>query len=365
MNRAAKRLLLSLAAGAAAFAFAELAVRRLRPEPLGMVILAPNGERVPGGEIAHFLAHMADFERNVNQDIAPPHGHLLAHAHVRFQYPNARWPYFDENRCVRLDINSLGFRDDEFVVDKQPGELRVLALGDSFTQGQGVQLADSWPQVLERELARLHAGPVQVINGGFATGHHSPDGYDAWMASDGLLLHPDLVIVGLCLNDLCNDVPMLSYPVAHPRQVLGSVLLGEIARMFEQRRLMAAHRAHPPDYAQLVRDQPQQWQGVQRGLRELQAMLQREHVPLVVAIFPMLSEYDADPYPYEGLHTLAREFCKTAGIRCVDLRQVFHGRVEEDLWVDLTDQHPNDVGHRLMAFAIRDYLLAEGLAQPR
>jgi lysophospholipase L1-like esterase len=204
---------------------------------------------------------------------------------------------------------------------------------------------------------------VQVINAGFATGYDCPDGYDRWLASDGIRLHPDLVIVGLCLNDLHSGrVPMLSRPIAPRAPVLGSLLLGEVAALIEQRRLDAEHAAHPPDYAQFVRAEPVQWQGVQRGLRAMQEMLQKLSVPLVVAVFPMLSEYDRDPCPYDGLHALARDFCKEAGIRCVDLRHVFDGRKETDLWVDLTDQHPNDVGHRLMALAILDYLRREQLA---
>src|SRR5262249_23248511 len=182
------------------FAAGETAVRLLLSDPQPWAILAPNGERIPGSEIAHFAAHMDEYERNVNRDLQQPHGHLLPHQSLFYQYPNSRWAYFDANHCVRVDINSLGFRDDEFAVDKQAGELRILAIGDSFTHGEGVQLADSWPQVLERELGRTHRGPVQVINAGFATGYNCPDGYDKWLASDGLRFHPDLVIVGLCLN---------------------------------------------------------------------------------------------------------------------------------------------------------------------
>ena len=90
-------------------------------------------------------------------------------------------------------------------------------------------------------------------------------------------------------------------------------------------------------------------------------MTKQAGVPLVVAIFPMLSELDH--YPYERLHTMARDFCRDAGIRCVDLRHVFDGHVERDLWVDDTDQHPNDVGQRLMAEAILAYLRSERLVK--
>src|SRR5262249_49976887 len=258
MRLAQKRTLLLLGACLFAFAAGETAVRMLLADPQGMTILAPNGERIPGSEIAHFAAHMEEYERSVTRDMQQPHGRLMPSLHLLYQYPDARWAHFDSNHCVTVDINSLGFRDDEFAVDKQLGELRILAIGDSFTHGHGVQLADSWPQVLERELGRTHRGPVQVINCGFATGFHCPDGYDSWLASDGLRLHPDVVIVGPCLNDLHVEVPMFSLPVAPRQRLLGSVMLGQVARALEQERLMREHRAHPPDYAQIVRDKPQQ-----------------------------------------------------------------------------------------------------------
>jgi lysophospholipase L1-like esterase len=364
VRRASFKVKLLVAGGATvmALASAEVLCRLWLPgPPQPVVICAPGGEQVPFGEQTHFLFRASQFERDVNKDIAEPHGHLQAHLHLRYRYPGARWAYFDADRCVSVDVNSLGFRDQEFTVEKQPGELRIMALGDSFTYGLGVQLQDCWVQVLERELRKTRPGPVEVINGGFACGSYSPDGYDRWMASDGIRFAPDLVIVGLCLNDLGDGdvVPMLSYPVAPRRPVLGSVLLGEIVRGLEQRRLRAEHHG---DYAAAVAEHPASWLGTQRGLRELHALLAPKGVPLVVAVFPMLSELDHN-YPYEGLHTMAREFCRQEGISCVDLRHVFDGHDETDLWVDYTDQHPNDVGHRLMAMAILDWLRRERLVQ--
>lgn len=355
------KLALVLTSVSIAGALGELAARMLLRDPQAPQIRAPGGEPLPLGEIAHFMSQMAAFEAGVNQDIQAPHGRLQAGLKLAYYYPNARWAYFDQEKCVTVAFNSLGFRDDEFAAEKQLGEFRAIALGDSFTHGQGVQQQDSWPQVLERSLRPLHDGPVQVINAGFATGHNNPDGYDQWMASDGMRLKPDLVLVGLCLNDLHNDVPMLSYPIAKREPLLGSVLLGEVRRMLAQRTMLAARKQQAIDLAQLVDQNPQQWQGVQRGLRELQALTKQAGVPFVVAIFPMLSELEH--YPYERLHTMARDFCRDAGIRCVDLRHVFDGYPERDLWVDDTDQHPNDIGQRLMAEAILSYLRAEKLVK--
>ena len=45
---------------------------------------------------------------------------------LAYYYPNARWAYFDQDKCVTVAFNSLGFRDDEFAAQKQPGEFRAI-----------------------------------------------------------------------------------------------------------------------------------------------------------------------------------------------------------------------------------------------
>ena len=45
-------------------------------------------------------------------------------------------PNFDGTWAgVSIKTNSLGFRDEEIPLDKQPGEFRILCLGDSVTLG--------------------------------------------------------------------------------------------------------------------------------------------------------------------------------------------------------------------------------------
>src|ERR1051326_4754279 len=44
-----------------------------------------------------------------------------------------------------VTTNSLGFRDREFSPDKK-SKTRIVALGDSFTYGWGVEAQQSWPK---------------------------------------------------------------------------------------------------------------------------------------------------------------------------------------------------------------------------
>jgi hypothetical protein len=88
-------------------------------------------------------------------------------------------------------FNSLGLRGPEPSA-AAPGELRVLALGDSFTSGLEVAEDQTYSAVAARELSMRLGRPVQVINAGVR-------GYGTDQA--GLLyqqrlkqLHPDVVV---------------------------------------------------------------------------------------------------------------------------------------------------------------------------
>lgn len=54
-----------------------------------------------------------------------------------------------ERQRVRININALGFRETSDI-----SETEILALGDSFAFGWGVDEADSWPGLLERQIEK-------------------------------------------------------------------------------------------------------------------------------------------------------------------------------------------------------------------
>jgi lysophospholipase L1-like esterase len=99
-----------------------------------------------------------------------------------------------------IRINSRGYRGDEFA-SRADDAFRVLAIGDSFTFGWGVEDTETYASRLERLLSR-GSRRVEVINAGFVAGY-SPDTYYLYMKREGLALDPDLIVVGVYVgNDL-------------------------------------------------------------------------------------------------------------------------------------------------------------------
>jgi lysophospholipase L1-like esterase len=115
---------------------------------------------------------------------------------------------------VRVVTNALGFREPRLPAPKPPGTVRIVAIGDSFTQGYGVNESEAYPRQLEALLgARDPARHYEVINLG-VPGACPPD-YLYNLREVGLAYHPDVVLVGLMANDVGDiDVRHLGHPSA-------------------------------------------------------------------------------------------------------------------------------------------------------
>jgi hypothetical protein len=100
--------------------------------------------------------------------------------------------------------NEYGFRGDT-VGEKKPGEFRIVALGDSYTEGQQMDIEETYPARLEKLLnERRKSGgaesmlpPVRVLNGG--RGGSSP-AYCVQLSEEyKKIFQPDWVV--LLIND--------------------------------------------------------------------------------------------------------------------------------------------------------------------
>ncbi len=105
-------------------------------------------------------------------------------------------------------VNSLMLRDAE-VGPRPEGELRILALGDSFTYGLGVEEPDTFVRRTERDLrdrarsCRLER-TIRIVNGGVGGG---PYLQGKWLEDLGLGLEPNFVLETFYIgNDLYDDL---------------------------------------------------------------------------------------------------------------------------------------------------------------
>ena len=106
---------------------------------------------------------------------------------------HAKPPIFEST----FHTNSLGIRDKEYPFEKPLGVTRLVAIGDSFTWGYGVNDPEVYTEVLEGLLPN-----TEVINLG-VTGYGIPQEF-WYLKRLGIQFYPDIVLLAFFLNDIGN-----------------------------------------------------------------------------------------------------------------------------------------------------------------
>jgi len=255
--------------------------------------------------------------------------------------------------------NQLALRGPE-VGPKPEGVRRVLALGDSFTFGLGVEDDDApFPAVLNDLLA--DTGSVEVINGGIP-GSVTGDWVALWKRSADAI-DPDVVVAVFFLRDgtMLATIPaffdrirtefaernrksrlyQLSHLYRRYRDLRDRELLGEIYTQ----ELIEAY----------LGKEKREWRKARRNLIALRDLAEARGASFGLAIFPVLVELDED-YPFQAVTDVITEFANENDIPVHDLLPGFRGHAGPDLWVSSFDQHPNAEGHALAARALEPFV---------
>lgn len=104
----------------------------------------------------------------------------------------------------RVQTSSAGWREEEISLDKPPGTLRIVGLGDSVMFGWRVEVEERYLDVLEELLnARTSSSSIHWQTMALAV-----PGYNLVMEVEalrryGLPVRPDLIVYGYVGNDLC------------------------------------------------------------------------------------------------------------------------------------------------------------------
>lgn len=99
--------------------------------------------------------------------------------------------------------NSLGFSDIEWNKKKDDNTIRILCLGDSFTEGDGAVYDSTYVSFLKRSLQKTNK-KIEVLNGGF---RGSDPFFNFKYLQDSLIAYqPDIIIQSFTTNDLYYDI---------------------------------------------------------------------------------------------------------------------------------------------------------------
>lgn len=267
----------------------------------------------------------------------------------------------------RVHINNLGFRGDDFPLEKGKGEIRILFVGDSFIYGDYVDDEYTMPAQFEQALHQV-CSDASVVNAG--VGGTTIRDYIK-VLERAMVLKPDLVILGFTENDVQDMIgtsawdifasnreaksrfPLnMVYPVLR-HSALWHLALRAKAVWSSNRNLRELHAADVSSSAVTTEELRSRYA---EYLAELQKTLWKEGVPLFFSISPthLTLEGSKSREQLDWIVGLA----DSLGIERLDLSGAFlgSGLQIEEMFLLPHDGHPSPAGHRLAADAILDAL---------
>jgi len=252
--------------------------------------------------------------------------------------------------------------------------LRIVIIGDSFTDGVGVQIDERYGSQLERMLnlnARVMPAEVRVRGSPGTSTFQQVDILRRALAE----YHPRIVVLGICLNDtedwtnpaetwrwlnewifLATSKPSKTaeWFLRHSRVL--AALHGRVRAVKSQIGIRKYYQhLYDPGYSGFHR--------FARAVTEFRDICASNQVPLLPVVFPLLSN-DLTPgrYPFQFVHDRIRGVMETNGLPYLDLLAVYAETSPERMQaVPGIDPHPSEVAHHIAAEAILEALLDQNL----
>lgn len=264
-----------------------------------------------------------------------------------------------------LNTNSKGIRGSaEYTYERQPGKLRIVTLGDSFTFGDEVSDSETYSSYLATMLPN-----TEVLNLGVSGYGH--DQMLLYFQEEGVKYHPDVVILGYVSFDADRNLHLFGafekpkFELSHGRLHLTNVPVPTAAEVLARE----PYQLKSLDLAVMLGERLGSTVGwnEKRAQKITSAILDelvntiRMHGAIPVFVYlPVWNQiYDLR----EGL-TANEEFldsyCRRQSVACLFLRPLFREQVKEGVSFNVRT-HWGPQAHMLAAQAMRDFLMAKGL----
>jgi lysophospholipase L1-like esterase len=239
------------------------------------------------------------------------------------------------------DLNSFGFVGREWSEHKPPNTRRVVILGDSVSQGWGVNLNQTYGTLLEERLNSTQGGGRSEQ---FEILSLSVIGYDLTQIldvaeEDAPRFEPDVYLLPLTelsvFRNWDRHLVLLTELGIDPRY--------EFLR--ETLRLVHASESDSSDqlFSKLA---PFRIAVVRESLREIKAVADIHHAQFLVVLLPSVEDADITTKRFTGIP----ELLASLHITYVDLSDTFDGILNRDaLRFNPEDAHPNARGHAMIA----------------
>lgn len=288
--------------------------------------------------------------------------YMLRQKNAVLSYDQAEFDY-------EIRTNSLGFRDVEHPVNKPVGEYRILALGDSFTEGQGAPFSETGLSVLQRNLNHLNGMySYRVMVAGVAS---SDPFYEYRVLLDKLLVYqPDLVMMIINGSDVMDVLRRGGEERFLPNGRVKGVEppAPALAWLYEHSHFARFVMSEAFDYTYLLVTKSERGRRVTAAQDKMKALilkidglLQDQGIEFVLVVLP--SERDIESNAYEELRNQQGllDFCHSNGVATIEVKPYFieqlangNSELNDLFWPK--DFHFTPLGYRYMGEAIQQEL---------
>ncbi len=271
------------------------------------------------------------------------------------EYPTNHRSYFDVLRegpegpvyGVPMDTN-LGTGGRTGVPLRPDAPVRILGIGDSQGQGQGVRFHDT---AYEQLSERLHKKGISA-----RTRNVAVKGYDLDEIIDRYALETasgetfDVVIYTFVLDDFGIDRSGLGE--GSTDESLMSTVSATWRFFSHIKAQWDLSVATTAAYLESYEGETRKRQTLQ--LTNLNQAIEANGGHLIIAVMPLL--YDFETYPFEDIHKAMADICEVNQLHCLDLLSSLRVHTASSLWVHPVDHHPNEIAHGILADQLADYI---------
>ncbi|MDG1333362.1 MAG: hypothetical protein P8P74_13585 [Crocinitomicaceae bacterium] len=245
-------------------------------------------------------------------------------------------------------VNSIGISEQELKKDKG-SKFRILAIGDSFTEGVGMSYEDSWVKQME---TRWKSDNVQTINAG--VGGSDPV-YEFVLYRDKLTeFKPDLVVLTINSTDITDIVGRGGFDRFHEDGTAG-VGAPSWEWMYAANHLFRMVMTNVFRYnSSLVKDsyteenKRKSQEIIEEAIGKFKLLTDQEATRFLVVLQPSLQDFqDGKHIPFFGQTDLTK-YMKENGVNYLDTSEVFKtkGNSISEYYYPL-DTHFNKKGYAL------------------
>ena len=283
---------------------------------------------------------------------------------------------FTNKYGVQVKYNSLGFIGKE-IQPKSEDSFRILTIGDSIAEAVFLREEERYINRLAAILSEKTDRIVEAVNAGIS-------GYNTWqelelLRTKGLSVKPDLIIVGVCLNDFFGKKPALErglfgrivenyrdgsraryFDFIYQRSDLYKLAYDFLARKRRGRLDGKNYLHYLEDYEYLIK--PRDFEKWKEPFMEMISLAEDNNVKILFVIFPLENQVIKGK---DDSYVPLSDFFRNNNAYYIDLIEYFKEHLVggQPLYKERDIIHPSSLGHEIVAEAISDYIFKNRLMQ--